>query len=197
MRKAFSILVLIVVALVSIPTTSVDALFINIDNKLLNSVTDTFSSIRTPNPNKNWDYWWRTLNTIVPAAGRVENKGCSGGPNGDANCVLAMSEGWNDFARFRLRPGKQPGEFYQAQLSDIRDSSPQSTPKRWKAKPGKPVIMTGRVRFSENYKPEGTDANGTAGFGLWNMPTETLDEFPYIELHPQRLFGSHILRLNL
>src|SRR5690606_22096364 len=51
---------------------------------------------------------------------------------------------------------------------------------KWFPKPGKKIVLQTRVRFSPNYKSNGSgNANGSAGIGLWNMPYTYTNEVPF------------------
>ena len=89
-------------------------------------------------------------------------------PCGDASCVTAEKEGRTAFARLQIKPDQTPGNYTGSEISELRTgySAGQG---RWLPAVGHPVIATARVRFSPNYKADGTGgAIGSAGFWLWN-----------------------------
>lgn len=92
---------------------------------------------------------------------------------GDGTSVKLKTEGLNRFARLAQHPTQTAGIYYNAEVAELRTGTAADEIGRWKPELFKPVILTSRIRFSDNYKLDGSgNAVGSAGIWLWNSPID-------------------------
>jgi hypothetical protein len=147
-----------------------------------NFVFDSFDNLTyATDENAVADYWWVTLNSIFPPI-RQENVPCAGIGNASSNCLIIQGTTFQKYAHFEMQPDPL-SPFWFVQMTDVKDSSTALSGKelRWQPEPGGKIVLTSRVRFSDNYKDDASgSAHGSAGMGFWNMPTYLLPEFPFV-----------------
>ena len=105
---------------------------------------------------------------------------------GSDTCVVAQSDGETTYVRLEQGTDHTAGYYYNAELSELQTGFSYGTPTQWNPEVGSPVVLEARVRFSENYKPDGSgDAVGSAGIWMWNSPLD----FNTGEFLPQDAYG--------
>jgi len=111
--------------------------------------------------------WWSTFfggpNGV--SAPVVENVGCA-----YMNCVQALDENGDHFARLSLAPYQYSNVWVLSELSDIRYGFRQGEVGKFTPQVGHPVLLASRFRFSSQYNTDGSGHVGSAGIWLWNAP---------------------------
>ena len=114
--------------------------------------------------------WYNVVSSIPPI--RFENVPCGGIGIPDASCAQILTEGNDSFVQLSMKPdptGYTP--FYFTQIQDSQEALSASVTKPWMPTNGGEVVMTARVRYSDNYTQDATGAAvGTSSIGFWNNP---------------------------
>jgi len=137
-------------------------------------VYDDFETfVYQPNPGA---YWWVDGQGTLPDGswGRVRNEN-----NCDLQtCISHITEGENGFMRIEGGPTTTVTNYTNVNFSEVVDGADgdpvyggQTYHGPWNPTFLHPVVLEARVRFSPNFKKDGTGgAKGTAGIWLWNNP---------------------------
>lgn len=143
--------------------------------------------------------WWVTLND---GPYRIYNLPCSTFTKADNTtvgrgneCLTRETIGGKDVLKFSLKgtPTFNPGEYRDIALTDTNDGFSYSLPKRWLPQVGKPVIMTTRMKWGNNYKANGTGGFlGSSGIYLWNMPAD----YVLGTLHAPKALGFDLISIH-
>lgn len=95
---------------------------------------------------------------------------------GSSSCVTQKVVNGTTLVELSQTPDQVAGLYYNAELAELQTGFAYGQPTSWNPEPLKPVVLSTRVRWSENYKVDGSgNTVGSSGIWLWNSPADLVN----------------------